>query len=110
MDLYSGPDYLIHFRYAALLNIIFVTMFYGTGLPILYPIAFVSILILYLSELILIHYWFQRPPMYDEKMSSTALGILPIAGVIGCMISYWMVSNNQIFTNMVYLQKTKNSL
>src|SRR3569833_4684174 len=39
VDLYSGPEYFIHFKYSAILNVTFVTMMYGMGLPILFPIA-----------------------------------------------------------------------
>jgi len=39
MDLYSGPEYIIHYKYSLLLNSAFVTMMYGLGMPILFPIA-----------------------------------------------------------------------
>lgn len=39
VELYSGPVYLIHYKYSAILNITFVTMMYGLGLPVLFPIA-----------------------------------------------------------------------
>ena len=37
--LYSGPNYVIHFKYSGILNITFITMMYGAGLPILFPLA-----------------------------------------------------------------------
>jgi len=37
--LYSGPAYVIHFKYSGILNITFITMMYGAGLPILFPLA-----------------------------------------------------------------------
>lgn len=50
VDLYSGPEYFIHFKYSGILNIAFVTMMYGAGLPILFPIAALSYFILYTLE------------------------------------------------------------
>jgi hypothetical protein len=41
---YAGGDYVIHFKYAVLLNTVFVTMLYGSSMPILFPIAALSIL------------------------------------------------------------------
>ena len=38
-SLYSGPEYTIHFKYSGILNITFITMMYGAGLPILFPLA-----------------------------------------------------------------------
>jgi hypothetical protein len=31
IDVYSGPEYLIHFKYSGMLNVTFVTMMYGIG-------------------------------------------------------------------------------
>ena len=38
-DLYSGAEYVIHFKYSGILNIMYITMMYGLGMPILFPIA-----------------------------------------------------------------------
>ena len=38
-DLYSGVDYIIHFKYSGMINIMYITMMYGLGMPILFPIA-----------------------------------------------------------------------
>jgi hypothetical protein len=38
-DLYFGADYVIHFKCSAVLNVVWVTMLYGFGLPVLFPIA-----------------------------------------------------------------------
>jgi len=57
-DLYSGPEYFIHFKYSGMMNICFVTLMYGMGLPILFPIAAFSYFILYSLERILVAYFF----------------------------------------------------
>lgn len=38
-ELYFGADYVIHFKCSGVLNVVWVTMLYGFGLPILFPIA-----------------------------------------------------------------------
>jgi len=35
----SGMDYMIHFKYSDALVITFLTMMYGIGIPIIFPIA-----------------------------------------------------------------------
>ena len=50
MDLYQGYEYFIHFKYSIILNTAFVTMLYGFGMPILFPIAAVSYFILWATE------------------------------------------------------------
>ena len=43
-DLWSGWDYVVHFKYSFVLNVVFVTMMYGVGMPILFPIAAFNLL------------------------------------------------------------------
>ena len=50
LDLYTGPNYIVHYKYSGVLNIIYVTMMYGLGLPALFPIAFISFFIFWATE------------------------------------------------------------
>jgi hypothetical protein len=38
-DLYSGTEYVIHFKCANVINIVWVTFMYGIGMPMLFPLA-----------------------------------------------------------------------
>jgi len=69
LDTWCGPAYEMHFKYAGIMNIVFITLMYGVGLPILYPIAVLALIILYISEKYMLYYAYQVPPMYDEKLS-----------------------------------------
>ena len=73
VNLYSGPDMPIHYRYSTILNIVFVTFTYGLALPILFPIAFLSMLNIYIVERIQLAYFFKQPPLYDDRLSKRAL-------------------------------------
>jgi hypothetical protein len=81
------------------LNISFVTMMYGMGLPILFPIAAFSFLTLYCMEKILLHYVYREPPMYDEKLNKNALSILTYAPILYLAFGYWMLSSKQLLGN-----------
>ena len=48
---------MIHFKYSAILNIAFVTLMYGAGIPILFPIAVLSYIILYTVERLSVAYF-----------------------------------------------------
>ena len=52
IDLYSGPEYteILHSKYAEILNVTYITMLYGLGLPIMFPIAFLSYFIFWCTE------------------------------------------------------------
>lgn len=99
INTYSGPQYLMHFKYSAMLNIIFVTMTYGYGIPILFPIAAVGILVLYFVEKTMLYYAYRLPPMYDERLSQSVLNLLGKAPLIFLGFGYWMASNKQMLSN-----------
>ena len=77
-----------------MLNITFVTMMYGFGIPMLFPLAAVSLTILYLVEKTMLYYSYRKPPMYDEKLGDTVLSIMSWAPLYYFAFGYWMVSSN----------------
>lgn len=99
VELYSGPTFFIHYKYSSIMNITFVTMMYGLGLPVLFPIATISLLVLYCVEKLMIHYSYREPPMYDEKLNNNALAILTWAPLLFLSFGYWMLSSQQLFSN-----------
>ena len=104
---YAGPVYMMHFKYSALLNIIFVTMTYGFGIPILFPIAAFAILVLYLVEKTMLYYAYRLPPMYDERLSQSVLGALNYAPLFFLGFGYWMASNKQMLSNQNLFAKDR---
>jgi hypothetical protein len=92
--MYAGPEFEMNFRFSIFLNIIFITLLYGTALPILYPIALWSFIVLYITERLCVCYYYKQPPAYDEKMTVNAIGILTWAPIPFMMMSYWFLGNN----------------
>lgn len=50
MDLYSGSNYILHYKYSMLLNTTYVTMMYGLAMPILFPIAALNYFVFWSTE------------------------------------------------------------
>jgi hypothetical protein len=103
IDLYAGPQYFLHSKYSNLLNITFMTLMFGVGLPILFPIALVSFLVIYLLERVLVAYYYRQPELTDNSLAATALYILQCAPLLYLAVGTWMMSNIQIFYNDVIL-------
>ena len=101
VNIYSGPIHQMHSNYGAQITTIFVTFFYGVSLPILFPIAAFSFFNYYITEKFLVTYYFQRPPMYDEKLNKYALWTMKWAPVFFCFFGFWALGNKQIFCNEV---------
>jgi hypothetical protein len=101
---------MMHFRFSTIMNIAFVTLTYGTGMPILYPIALFSFTVLYTVERIQVCYYYKQPPAFDEKMTINALEMLTWAPIPFMMFSYWFLGNNQIFNNILFKIHTNNDI
>jgi hypothetical protein len=89
----------MHFKYAGVMNIVFITCMFGVGLPILYPVAVLALVILYISEKYMLYYAYQVPPMYDEKLSQNVIAHLKVAPLIMLISGYWMLSSKQLLSN-----------
>jgi len=66
MAWYSGPEYLIHFKYAEIESICTICLLYGPGIPILFPLGLVNLSIIYVIERYAIAKFYKRPPKYSE--------------------------------------------
>jgi len=81
------------------MNIVFITMMFGAGLPLLFPLASFSLLLMYLLEKYEIYYVFQQPPAYDEKLNNAVLNNLDKAPVFLLSFGYWFLTNLQMTSN-----------
>ena len=98
-DLYSGVDYVIHFKYSGMLNIMYITMMYGLGMPILFPLAAFNYFNQYLCERIIVSYCCKQPPALDDKLTKNCIEKLKWSPILFLFNGYWMLSDRQIFQN-----------
>ena len=108
INIYSGPDYLIHFKYSRMLNTVFVTFMYGLALPWIFPVGLITLIIDYIVEKLCIVYYYKDPPSYDNKLNDTAISIMAWAPFFMFSVGFWMFSNRQIFENYVVLSQDAN--
>lgn len=99
-SIYGGPDYLVHFKYSEMLNILFVSMLYGLGMPLLFPISGLALFMAYVCERISLAYITRQPPAMDDSLTKTALSMARFAPLLMLINGYWMLSNQQIFANV----------
>jgi len=82
-----------------ILNTVFITMMFGTGLPILFPIAMISLFVIYVVEKGMLYYGYREPPHYDKSLNAAVLNILLFAPLFLLAFGYWMLSNKQLISN-----------
>lgn len=79
----------MHFKYAAIEQIVFVTFMYGFGCPILFPVAAFSFFVLYVCERSMLFWAYRLPPMYDQRLSESVLNKLNFAPLMFLAFGYW---------------------
>ena len=101
LELYSGPEYIVHYKFSGILNITFVTMLYGLCMPMLFPLAFIAYFMIYATERYQLAYTYQQPPQMDDRMAKNAMQLLSYTPLLFLINGYWMLSNRQMFENVV---------
>lgn len=95
--LYTGAEYLIHFKYSDCLNVSYIAMMYGLAMPLLYPIAGLTLLSQWFSERVQIAYTVRQPPAMDNSLSNNALAQIKWAPLFLLFNGFWIVDNQQMF-------------
>lgn len=72
----------MHFKYAAILTTVFVTLMYGYAIPMLFPIAAFTFMNYYIVDKLLITYYYQKPPVYDDKLNKASLSLMKYAPLL----------------------------
>lgn len=83
-----------------MLNTLFVTMMYGYAIPMLFPIAAFSFINQLIFEKILIIYYYQKPPVYDDRLNKVVLSLMKYAALFMLFFGYWCLGNMQIYNNV----------
>jgi hypothetical protein len=99
VNLHAGPDHALHFKYSSVMTVTYMTFMFGVALPVLFPIAAIAFFVLYTVERLTITFFYRKPPMYDEKMNSAAIGILKYSPIFMMFFGFWILGNQQIFEN-----------
>lgn len=105
---YTGKDWKIHFKYSDTLNITFLAMLYGLGMPIMFPMAALIISNQRLAERAQVAFVMREPPAMDNALSKSVLGILKFAPLCLLFNSFWLLENKQFFDN-VWNYKAKSN-
>ena len=92
---------MIHFKLANILNVTYVTLVYGLGLPLLFPIALLSYFIFWAVERYMLAYVYRKTPIMGPEMIKNGLSVFRFLPAIFLLNSFWMLSNRQIFDNIV---------
>jgi len=100
--IYYGPDYIIHFKYAGVLNVVYITCMYGIGMPMLFPLAALNFFNQWVCERLIVAYFVRLPPALDDALTLNCVEKLKYAPLLFLANGYWMLSNRQMFENKAF--------
>lgn len=95
----SGPENDIFDGYSYILVITWINMFFGVGLPLLFPLSLISLIINYVFERFLQVYWYKKSAMLNDRLNKNAIKTLKWAVHFYTFGGYWFLTNRQIFYN-----------
>ena len=93
INLYGGPTYQIHFRFASIMTLVSISFMYGMAIPMMIPVTFLGLISIYVNERILLAYFYQKPTCLDSEIEKMSYSFFSFAPVPMFIIGYWCMSN-----------------
>lgn len=107
-DLYAGPRYNLHNTYAKMLLVVYISFTYAIILPMMIPLCCFTLFSIYVIEILMLTYWYRRPPPYDAKLYNRAIELLKFVPIPMFAIGYWGLSNVQMFHDTPMIKQFSN--
>ncbi|KAL4456640.1 hypothetical protein ABPG74_000747 [Tetrahymena malaccensis] len=106
VEFYTGPEFMISFRYSQILGICFIGMLYSGGIPILYFISLLHLTVLYWLDKVFLFKVCKIPPNFDQQMATMARTMLYLVPFLHTIFSIYIYGNTDIFFEIQYLNQS----
>lgn len=101
---FTGPEFDIATRYSQILNVVFSSMLYSGGIPLLNATCCATMFALYWTDKFLVLRHYSRPPRYSQELNDRFLAILPLAAILHSGFSLYMLGTEDIFPERFYTE------
>mmetsp|Transcript_7230 Transcript_7230/g.6337 ORF Transcript_7230/g.6337 Transcript_7230/m.6337 type:complete len:521 (+) Transcript_7230:2062-3624(+) len=95
-EINTGPEFPITDRYSQIITLIWLTLMFSSGLPLLYPIAMCTVFLMYWVDKITLLRVYKNPLPYTYELPMKAMRLFKYAIVTHFIIGLYMYSNVQI--------------
>ena len=93
-----------------MIALIFVTMTYSSGMPALYWITFVSLVITYWTDKILVTRYFRKDNGFTADLSRNVVNILRWAMIVHIPFGYLMISEPNLLESSTFASAPSSPL
>lgn len=90
---YAGRDFMLADRYAGALSTLFVTFFYGSGIPLMFCLGFMTFTAMYWADKTAFFRLYRIPPRFDGHMNAYALSIMQLALIGHLVMGAWFYTS-----------------
>jgi hypothetical protein len=97
IDKMSGSTNDIFDGYSYIMVIIWINMYFGVGLPLLFPLTLISAIITYVFERLKTIYWYKKSAMLNDRLNKNAIKTCKWSVHFYTFAGYWFLTNRQIF-------------
>lgn len=84
----------MEFRYSQLLTMMYVTLMYGSGIPILYLFMVISYFLTYLVDKFMLLRIYSKPPRFNKKLMTVTRNWMVGALFLHFLFGFWIYSNS----------------
>lgn len=102
---YAGGEFQIHTKYTTVMNIAFTAMMYGLSMPVLFPLAGLSIYSMRVCNRIQVAWLDRLPPAMNDSITRQVLNVLKFSPLFLIFNGYWLMDNKQTFDNVWMYKK-----
>ena len=78
-----------------------ITMLFGPGMPMLFPLGLLAFIILYCCERLAIAKYYRLPPNIDDSLNYDCIQDILWTPIFYAGMGFWLFTNRQIFANDV---------
>ena len=98
-EMYSGDEFLFEVRYAQILSAFFITMMFSAGIPSLYLVLIIQMVVLYWLDKRNFLTFMKKPPRYGIELSEMTRKLFQWALLVHLLFAFFMFSNVHIFSD-----------
>lgn len=110
LDLYAGPEYCFYYKCANINMMVFITLLFGSAMPMLYIICLFSIGIQYFIERLSLTYFYRLPPKFNDRCTMLNIKLMSCAPLLSLFLTFWLYTNKQMFDNVIDQIKTHDEV
>jgi hypothetical protein len=101
-ELYIGPEFPMEIRLGQLVSLICVGFSFSCGIPLLYPLMLIQLIVMYWVDKYMLLRFYQITPLLSKVLTRHALNLLLLAIILHFGFGFFFYSNPRIIQTVIF--------